>query len=155
MTRKDKDKLTVKNKKYARRLAETGEIGQSALDVGYKQAQYGSQLMRQPKILTALQTEMEKLKVNDAVIVRKLKEGLQATRVIRDGGDEYPDYHAQHKFLDMILKIRGDYAPEKHQISTKEITIVITPEVLKGLKDSRAVTEAEIEELSREPLDDD
>ncbi|MHA2313964.1 MAG: hypothetical protein ACXACF_01540 [Candidatus Hermodarchaeia archaeon] len=147
---KEHTKETTRQKKFVKELAKTGEIGKSALKAGYKDSRYGSQLMMNEKILTALQMELEALDVNKTLIVRKIKQGLNATRVIRDGGKKYPDFHARHKFLDMLLKVRGDYAPEKHQIEEKKITIVITPETLRGLRDSKAITDAEIEELERE-----
>ena len=150
---KEDTELKPRQKKYVRRLAETGKILKSATDVGYKDPRYGSQLMMNPKILTALQQELDSLGVDKNLIVRKIKKGLNATRVIKDGGQKYEDFHAQHKFLDMLLKVRGDYAPEKHQIEERKITIVITPETLKGLKDAKAITDDDIEELTKESLD--
>lgn len=150
---KEHTELKPKQKKFVKELAKTGEIGKSALRAGYKDPKYGSQLMMNQKMLTALQAELEALEVNKELIVRKIKEGLNATRVIRDGGKKYEDFHARHKFLDMLLKVRGDYAPEKHQIEEKRITIVITPETLRGLKDAKAITDADIKEISKETLD--
>jgi hypothetical protein len=154
MTKKLKEhtELKPRQKKFVKRVAETGKILKSASDVGYANPRYGSQLMNNPKILTAIQAELESQGVDKVRIVKKINEGLEATRVIKDGGKKYEDFHARHKFLDMLLKVRGDYAPEKHQIEEKRITIVITPETIKGLKDAGAVTDADIEELSREPL---
>ena len=146
---KEDTALLPKMKKYARRVAETGEIIRSATDVGYR-GNYGSQLMKNPKILTAIQQEMDNLNVDTEAIVRKIKQGLNAYRVIKDGGKKYKDFHAQHKFLDMVLKIRGDYAPEKHEIRQEKLTLIITPEVLKGLKDSEAITDAEAEAITVE-----
>lgn len=151
---KEHTENTPRQKKFVRELAKTGEIGKSALKAGYKDPNYGSQLMMNPKIVTALQIELENQGVTREKIVKKINEGLNATRVIKDGGKKYKDYHAIHKFLDTYLKITGEYAPEKHQIEEKRITIVITPETLKGLKDAKAITDADIEEIRQENLND-
>ena len=151
---KDDTPLLPKMKKYARKVAETGEIIKSATDVGYK-GNYGSQLMKNPKILTAIQQEMDNLKVDTYAIVRKIKEGLNAYRVIKDGGKKYKDFHAQHKFLDMALKIRGDYAPEKHEIRQKKLILVITAETIKGLKDAGAITDEDAEVITVEAIEEE
>lgn len=155
MTELKKDTpLKPRMKKYVRRVAETGEIIKSAQDVGYK-GNYGSQLMRNPKILTALQEELELLDVTKTVIVRKIKKGLNATRVIKDGGKKYPDFHAQHKFLDMLLKIRGDYAPEKHEIRQERLVIVYGADMRKGLIDAEAITEKEADIIEAEIIEEE
>jgi hypothetical protein len=150
---KEDTPLRPKMQKYARRVAETGEIIKSATDVGYR-GNYGSQLMKNPKILTAIQQEMDNLNVDTHAIVRKIKEGLNAYRVIKDGGKKYKDFHAQHKFLDMALKIRGDYAPEKHEIKQEKLILVITAETIKGLKDAEAITEADAEIITAEAIEE-
>lgn len=142
---------TVKQKKFVKNLAKTGEIGKSAKLVGYEKT-YGSKLMRSSKILTLLHQELEKQGVTDVRVVGKIKDGLNAYYVKKDGGKKYKDFHAIHKYLDMVFKLRGDYAPEKHQVERKEITIVITPEVLKGLKDARAITDEELKTIEQEAL---
>lgn len=146
---KEDTPLKPKMKKYVRRLAQTGEIMKSANDVGYK-GNYGSQLMKNPKIQTALQEELDSLGVDKELVVRKLKAGLSAYRVIRDGGKKYKDFHAIHKYLDMYMKLEGHYAPEKHEIRQEKLTLIITPEVLKGLKDAEAITDAEAEVITVE-----
>ena len=146
--------LLPKMQKYARKVAETGEIIKSATDVGYK-GNYGSQLMKNPKILTAIQQEMDNLKVDTHAIVRKIKKGLNAYRVIKDGGKKYEDFHAQHKFLDMALKIRGDYAPEKHEIRQEKLVIILSPELRKGLIDAEAITEDEAKVIEAEVIEEE
>ncbi len=117
---KEDTPLKPKMKKYVRRLAKTGEIMKSANDVGYK-GNYGSQLLKNPKIQTALQEELDALGVDKELVVRKLKQGLSAYRVIRDGGTKYKDFHAIHKYLDMYMKLEGHYAPEKHEIKQEKL----------------------------------
>jgi hypothetical protein len=150
---KEDTRLLPKMKRFARKVAKTGNIMKSGADVGYK-GNYASQLMQNPKIQTAIQVEMDRLDVNTEKIVKKIKQGMNAYRVIKDGGKKYKDFHAQHKFLDMALKIRGDYAPEKHEIRQEKLTLIITPETLKGLKDSEAITEAEAEAITAEATEE-
>ena len=152
---KEDTELKPRQKKYVRRLAETGKILKSATDVGYRDPRYGSQLMMNPKILTALQKELDALGVDKALIVRKIKKGLNATRVIKDGGKKYPDFHAQHKFLDMLLKIRGDYAPEKHEIKQERLVIVLGADMRKGLIDAEAITEEEADIIEAEIVEEE
>ena len=146
--------LKPKMKKYTRRLAQTGEIIQAANDVGYK-GNYGSQLMRNPKIQTALQEELDALGVSKTVVVRKLKQGLIAYRVIKDGGKKYKDFHAIHKYLDMYMKLEGHYAPEKHEIRQEKLVVILSPELRKGLIDSEAITEKEAKIIEAEVLDEE
>lgn len=152
---KDDTPLKPRMKKYVRRLAQTGEIMKAATDVGYKQGQYGSQLMKNPKIQTALQEELDALGVDKQLVVRKLKQGLSAYRVIRDGGKKYKDFHAIHKYLDMYMKLEGHYAPEKHEIKQEKLVVILSPELRKGLLDSEAVTEDEMEIIEAEVIKED
>ncbi len=149
---KENTRLLPKMKKFARRVAKTGEIMKSANDVGYK-GNYGSQLMKNEKIQTAIQVEMDKQGTTTEKIAQKIDEGMDAYRVIRDGGREYPDFHVRKEYIDMAVKIRGDYAPEKHEIRQEKLTLIITPEVLKGLKDSEAITDAEADVITAEVID--
>ena len=150
---KEDTPLKPKMKKYVRRLAQTGEIIKSANDIGYK-GNYGSQLMKNPKIQTALQEELDSLGVDKELVVRKLKAGLNAYRVIRDGGKKYKDFHAIHKYLDMYMKLEGHYAPEKHEIRQEKLIIVLSPELRKGLIDAEAITEDEAQVIEAEVLDE-
>ncbi len=86
---KENTELKPRQKKYVRRLAETGKILKSATDVGYKDPRYGSQLMMNPKILTALQEELDALGVDKTLIVRKIKEGLR--KVFRRNAKRSPN----------------------------------------------------------------
>lgn len=150
---KDNTPLLPKMKKYARRVAETGEIIKSGTDVGYK-GNYGSQLMKNPKIQTALQEELDALGVDKELIVRKIKQGLNSYRVIKDGGAKYKDFHAIIKYLDMWMKIGGHYAPEKHEIKQEKLVIILSPELRKGLIDAEAITEDEAKIIEVEILEE-
>lgn len=61
----------------------------------------------QRAILVALETEG----ITDALIAKKIKEGLEATSVKTHEGivvGEFTDYFARHKYLETALKVRGD-----------------------------------------------
>lgn len=155
MTKLKKDTpLKPRMKKYARKVAQTGEILKSANDVGYK-GNYGSQLIQNPKIQTAIQVEMDKQGTTTEKIARKIDEGMEAFRVIRDKGKEYPDFHVRKEYVDMALKIRGDYAPEKHEIRQEKLILVITPETIKGLKDAGAITDDDAETITAEAIEEE
>jgi len=110
--------------------------------------------MRQPKIQSELQLALDNAGLGNDVIASKIQEGLEATYVKKDGGTQYKDYHAIHKYLDMAVKIGGGYAPEKHEIKQEKLTLIVTPEVIKGLKDARAITEADLEILDAEVIEE-
>lgn len=132
-----------KQKKFVKALAQTGNVKKSASLAGYD-PDYGSFLKRQPHIQTALQKAIDDAGLDDVKVTDKIDEGLKATYVKKDEGKKYPDFHARHKYLDTLLKIRGDYAPEKHEIRQEKLTLIITPDVLKGLKDSKSIEKDEV-----------
>ena len=125
-----------KHKKFVKKYVETGNLAKSAELAGYN-SQYGSYLMRQPKIRTELQQALEKAGLTDDTLAEGLKEGQKATYVKKDGGKPYPDFHARHKYYDTQIKIEGGYAPEKHEITQKKLILNITLDTIKGLKDAR------------------
>ena len=148
---------TLKNKKFIKNVVKEGNVSKAATLSGY-QPDYGSYLMKQPKIQSELQSALERAGLGDDVIASKIAEGLESTFVKKDGGTTYKDYHAIHKYLDMAIKIGGGFAPEKHEIRQEKLTLIVTPEVIKGLEDSKVLTKAEAEviysERLKETLDD-
>lgn len=149
------DKITRKQNKFIKKVVETGNIRKSTALAGFSDPSYGSFLMRQPKIQTALQTELEKAGLGDKKVASEIKNGLKATYVKKDGGKLYPDFHARHKFLDTAIKIKGGYAPEKHEIEQKQLIIILSPELKRGLIDAKAMTEEESEVIEAEILEEE
>ena len=143
---------TYKQRKFVKQLAKTGEIGTSAELAGFERS-YGSKLMRSNKILTLLHQELEKQGVDNDLVVGRLKEGLDAYYVKKDGGKRYKDFHAIFKYLDMYMKLGGHYAPEKHEVIKREekVNITFSPEFMEALLDSKALTPEEADEV-REDL---
>ena len=143
-------KLNRKHKKFVKALAKTGEVRRSAQLAGYDDPGYGTFLQRQPHIQTALQQALEKEDLNDDKVASEIKDGLKSTYVKKDGGTAYTDFHARHKYLDTLIKIKGGYAPEKHEIRQEKLTLIVTPDVIKGLKDSKAITDDEADVIEAE-----
>ena len=56
----------------------------------------------------------------DSKVEKRLREGLDATKESREGGDR-PDYRARLSYAQEINKIAGVYAPEKKE--TKKMTL--------------------------------
>lgn len=151
----DKNRPTNrKQKKFIKKVAETLDVPRSAAMAGYEPG-YGSFLMKQPRIMSELQVALEKAGLDDDVIANKLKEGLEAYYVKKDDGTEYPDFHAREKYIVDLIKVKGGFAPEKHEIKQEKLTLIVTPEVIKGLKDAKAVTEAELEVLDAEVIEEE
>ena len=146
--------LNVKHKKFVKNLARTGNTKKAATLVGFS-PEYGQKLTRDRMILTRLQVELDKQGLDDKSLVAKLADGLEAYYVKKDGGEQYPDFHAIQKMLDTIFKLRGDYAPEKHEITQKQVIIQFTPEFMKGLKDSKMLSGEECEIIESEALKED
>lgn len=141
-----------KQKKFVKKLVETGGNVARATDLAGYEHGYGYHLMKQPKIQTELQVALENAGLTDDTIADKIEEGQQATYVKKDGGTEYPDYHARHKYVDMQIKIGGGYAPEKHEIKQEKLVVILSPELRKGLIDAEAMTEDEMEVIEAEVI---
>jgi len=139
-----------KQKKFVKKLVETGGNIAQATDLAGYAPGHGYHLMKQPKIQTELQLALENAGLTDDTIADKIKEGQEATYVKKDGGKPYPDYHARHKYVDMQIKVGGGYAPEKHEIRQEKLVVILSPELRKGLLDAEALTEDEMEVIEAE-----
>lgn len=70
-----------------------------------------TEVFEKPQVQRSIVKALEDAGVNDALIAKKIKQGLDATAVkIHEGSVvcEVPDHQARHKFVDTALKIRGD-----------------------------------------------
>lgn len=155
MNNKQLVRVNRKHKQFMKNVLDGDNVGIAAKRAGFISDKYGHYLMKQPVILTALQRVMEQKGLTDEYIAKKIKQGLNAYYVKKDGGKKYPDFHARDKFVDKVLKVRGDYAPEKHQIEEKRITLVITPDFLKGLVDSKTISKDDVLEFVKEANNED
>jgi hypothetical protein len=146
---KQDTELTRRQKRFVSSMVETGKIGASAMRVGYDPS-YGSMLMKQPKILTALQVAMEKAGITDEALAKKIQSGLNATYPPKSkDGKQYPDYFTRGTYVDRALKVRGDLI-ERTEVEHRHIIINFTPDLVKGLLDAGIVDKDEIMELVKQ-----
>jgi len=143
----------VRRKKFVKNLVDGLGVGQAALRAGFAHASEGSALLREPSVLTALQTAMEKAGIDDEYLSSKIKDGLESTypqKRAKDGSvlqDAAPDFFTRGLYLDKALKVRGDYSPERHIEEKRTLTINVNMEMAQGLIDCGAVTIEEIQRL--------
>jgi len=149
----------VRRKKFVKNLVDGLGVGQASLRAGYAHASEGSALLREPAVLTALQTAMVKAGIDDKYLSSKIKDGLEATypeKKSKDGGvlqaAGQADFFTRSIYVDKALKVRGDYSPERHIEEKRTLTINVNMEMARGLIDCGAVT---IEEIQRLDGDDD
>jgi hypothetical protein len=90
----------------------------------------GTAIARRPAVRGALLQVLEDQGVNDSLLARTIREGLEATRpdtYHRDGSLTVggPDQGIRHKFLGTVLTMRGDLATDAQgDEETWEATIV-------------------------------
>lgn len=110
--------------------------------------QTGYDLMKNPAIQNELARQMEKVGITDNYLAKKIKQGLNArTAPQKDGGTRYDDQFVRKQWADIAIRVKGGYAPEKIQTEHKIIQLVIDGNMVKALKDSKALSKKEIEEL--------
>jgi hypothetical protein len=154
VTRTRKPQTSVRRKKFVKNLVDGLGVGQSALRAGFAHASEGSALLKEPSVLTALQTAMEKAGIDDEYLSSKIKEGLEATypeKCSKDGSvlqaAGQADFFTRSIYVDKALKVRGDYSPERHIEEKRTLTINVNMEMARGLIDCGAVTIEEIQRL--------
>ena len=75
------------------------------------------------KVNIPAQELLDRLGLNDLALSQKLKEGLEAVKVI--SGLEVPDHNVRVKFLDMAYKLKNVYPAEKHKIEEERKVIIL------------------------------
>ncbi|MEM2111667.1 MAG: terminase small subunit [Candidatus Bathyarchaeia archaeon] len=150
LQKNNKPVLTPREKRFVKKVIQMNEIGKAALAAGYSHKEYGSMLLKKEHIRQAILEKMQEQGITDSYIAQKIKEGLEATypkKFASNGSiiqENEPDYFTREKYLDKVLKITGAYDNEVKEIHEKrEVVIVMTPEMLKGLQDA-GVIDAEI-----------
>jgi hypothetical protein len=125
---------------------------EAALYAGFS-GSYGKDLARHPEIKSLLLQKLEEKGLNEDRIAEKLDEGLDAMAPPRkDGGTLYPDNFVRKQYLDLLCRIRGDYAPEKSEHVEKKIQITLDLGMLKGLHDSGLLSAKDVEILEAEVI---
>lgn len=132
----DKDlldsKLSLKQRKFIKFYLESGNASESALKSGYKNRQRGFELVSKFVNSNLFQKLLEQNGLNDNELIKVLKEGLQATKVIgylnqktngtqkvSDEFVEIPDHNCRHRYLETALKLKHLY-PEKEEHTQQE-----------------------------------
>lgn len=128
--------LTKKREGFVRDYVMTG-IGSTAVKKNYKVKNdetartMASELLTFPNVIEAI-AEVKKTvaeALTEDLLLQVHLDGLEATRsiAIEENTIEVPDYAIRHKYLDSAYKIKGSYAPEKHQ--NLNINIETPPQV--------------------------
>jgi hypothetical protein len=136
MARK-KEKLTLKQKAFAKKVVETKSPTEAA-DLVYdcknrvSAASVGSITLGLPKVQREVERIMDQQDLTDEKIVKKLNEGLDAKVVTDYKGiiekSNVPDLKTRHKYLDTAVKIKGLEAPK--QIEKKSMNIDLQLEAM-------------------------
>ena len=146
--------LTNKHKRFVRNTIAGMSSAMAASRAGYAPS-YGKNLLQQPAVRTELALQMQKAGITETLLAKKLREGLNAqTPPKREGGQQYEDQFVRKQFLDVIFKLRGDYSSIKTEHTEKRITILMDSNMVKSLRDSRAITAEEGDILEAEVIND-
>lgn len=83
------------------------------------------------KVNIPAQELLDRLGLNDLALSQKLKEGLEAVKILSgEGKRKYtiPDHNVRVKYLDMAFKLKNIYPAEKHKVEEEKRIIVIGAE---------------------------
>ena len=147
--------LSPRQKKFVKKVLETGNFTKSALEAGYATREYGVVLKNKEEIREALLEALAKQGVSNELIAKRIREGLDALTPKRFSAkgtliqEEVPDHFARNLYLDKILKISGAILqPEKVELNqSKNITIILNSEMVKALLDTEAIDAEVIKDL--------
>jgi hypothetical protein len=147
--------LNRKQHKFKREILKGNSVREAAELSGYG-GSYGYHLMEQPKIISAIQVELDKQGIEDEFIVKRIKQGCNAYLVKSGMGGvkKYPDFKARESYIKLVLNLRGDLKPDAQIVQNKQINIVMSPDFVKGLVDSKKITAVEAEVISTEVLNE-
>ena len=139
--------LMPAHKNFIRHLLSGKPISQSSRLAGFgNQTGYG--LMKNPAIQNELARQMEEAGISDKYLARKIKQGLNARTIPqRENGTRYDDQFVRRQFVDMAIKVKGGYAPEKLETEHKVIQIVIDSNMIGALKDAKAISDSDLEDI--------
>ena len=75
--------VTLRQRKFLEYYLITGNASQSALKAGFKDEHYAYEILQNPIFQTAFQQLLDKEGITDEYLIRKLKQGLEAKKIIR------------------------------------------------------------------------
>jgi len=100
-----------------------------------------NRLLSKPKVRRAIEDALKAAGIDERLIAQKIREGLEATRIVATVSEKGPDgeerlvkvrdidYNARHRYLETLIKIRGDVAPKQvhhkhdHQVNVHPIDL--------------------------------
>jgi DNA-binding CsgD family transcriptional regulator len=106
--------LTLKERKLIKGIVAGKSQTQSAVDAGYSvrsAAALATHTLKKVNVRNALLAAMQKAGITDEALADKMREGMDAQT-----DKDRPDHAIRHRFLETALKVRGDFAPEKHLV---------------------------------------
>jgi len=147
--------LTKRQKKFVKKVLETGSFSRAALEAGYANREYGIVLKNKEEIRQAILGSLAKEGITSDLIAKKIREGLEATTPKKYSSrgtllqDEAPDHFARNMYLDKVLKISGvTTQPEKVEVDqSKNVIIMMSPDLIKALVDAGAIDAEVIKEI--------
>ena len=149
------DELTLRQRKFIKGIVSGNSPTEAMKNAGYSPKGKASDIMGRPAVAQFLQKHMERVGITDELLAQKLRDGLNAkTTPKSEGGQRYDDQFVRKQFLDIIFKLRGDYAPERSENITKTINITIDRGFIEALKDSRAISGEQADVLEAEIVRD-
>lgn len=149
-------KLTTKQNKFVKAMASGLNAGDAAIKAGYNDKTYGYHLKKRDDVKQALLVAFEKAGVNEELIAQKIKDGMEAMTVPKHPSDDrrFEDHFVRKQFTELAIKVRGDFAPEKVESVHRDIRIVIDGNLIAALKDSRALSQGELDILDAEIVEE-
>lgn len=131
------EKLTPKQEKWLNAYVETGNATEAARRAGYKgndQTLRAVGYQNLTKLHIPVGDLLDKMGLDDGVLVTKLKEGLNSELVVVakfEGSitDErsYVDFSTRARYLDIALRLKGKYPSEKIEhggVVTQKIEVI-------------------------------
>lgn len=110
MSARSKTKLTPRQAKFVRQVVKhpTATLGEAAMMAGYSNPQAGSEVMALPDV----RAEFQRLMANDErlknpALLKRLGDGLEATKPDPFTEKQMPDYSVRHRYLDTALRLTG------------------------------------------------
>ena len=119
----NKGRLSLQQKQLIRYISEGRPVAEAARMAGYPSSSTRShiyEMMQRPAFKSALATLMDSQGLDDSRLLEVLKGGLEATRS-NAKGEEIPDHPTRLKSLELALKIRGSFSPEKSLKATVDL----------------------------------
>jgi hypothetical protein len=118
--------LTIRQRRFVQAMVDptTKSASEAAIKAGYSEKGAGveaTRALRNATVRTALVEAMREAGIDEARLSGVMSAGL-----------DIKDPNARHKYLETILKVRGDFAPEKHQVETVSIVAMVQKAVLEG-----------------------